>query len=82
MPFESYLFRTFLEPFKRNKCLRFDSQLKKLNCSVFPSLTSQNTFKILHFGFNFVSDMAQVEKASSFFIARFSVRVVEAAARN
>ena len=34
-------FRTCLEPFETTKFLRFESQLKKLNCSVFSLLTGQ-----------------------------------------
>ena len=47
----SITFCTFVDPFKINKFLRFESQLKKLNCSIFHLLAGQlqNTFKILHF---------------------------------
>ena len=44
-------FRMFLEPFERNKFLRFESQWKKLNSSVLSLVTGQvqNTLKFLHF---------------------------------
>ena len=44
-------FRKFLEPFERTEFLRFETQLKKSNCSVFPLLAYQvqNIFKMLHF---------------------------------
>ena len=58
----STLYNPSSDPFKINRFLTFKSQLKKLNCLILLLLTIyvQNTFKILHFGLNFVSDLAHV----------------------
>ena len=51
----SHFARTCLQPFVATRFLTFESQLKKLNCSVLILLAIevQITFKILHFGVEF-----------------------------
>ena len=48
-------FRTYLQPFERTRFLTFESQSKKIVCSILLLLAIkvQNTFKILHYGKKF-----------------------------
>ena len=52
----------YSEPSESTRFLTFESQLKKLSCSILLLLAIyvQNTFKILHLGIRFVSDLALV----------------------